>query len=98
MLSKFPDLFPRRVAVKVKPESCLETPLPGGCICEFGEVGEGGEPPLMVPLVPGLSYLLGSAFDCRNALKMGGLGATPPCPASPNDVELKLTSLASVDI
>ena len=96
--SKFPDRLPRSVAVRVKPESFRDMvdPGPEGCTDDCGECGDGGEPPRMVPLVPGLSYFPNSALACEKALIIGGLGAKSEEPEFPNAVELRFTSFAKV--
>lgn len=92
--SKFPERFPRKVAVRVNPESCREAEEPGGPI---GDCGEGGETPRIVPLVLGRSERgFASDLDWRNALKIGGRGAKPDAPASPKDADARLISFDSV--
>lgn len=74
----------------MKPESCLDAAE----LC-WGDTGDGGEFPLIVPLVPGRSYLF-STLDWRNALKTGCFGCIPNIPPSPNDVDVRFTNFASV--
>lgn len=51
----------------------------------------------MVPLVPGLSYLLLMLpLACEKALMIGGLGAKSEPPALPKAVEFRFTNLASM--
>src|SRR2546421_9698991 len=91
IVSKFPDLLPRSVAVNANPESGRDEIDPKK---DRGEFGDGGVLPFVVVLVTGRSRLDCRVLACKNTLNIGDLDSDALDAAAPNSLDGNATSFA----